>query len=107
DRRRGGADPPARNPRDRRRWARRLRTRAGRRPAPHRARQRRAATPPYPRNARLGGRPSGGSPACGGGNGRGSATIEGRIAMGERVIIYIKTFADGHRPPDRVIGAML
>ena len=36
-----------------------------------------------------------------------SATIEGRIAMGERVIINIKTFADGHRPPDRVIGAML
>jgi len=63
--------------------------------------------PPYPRNARLGGRPSGGSPGCGGGNGRGSATIEGRIAMGERVIINIKTFADGHRPPDRVIGAML
>jgi glyoxylate reductase len=37
----------------------------------------------------------------------GSATIEGRIAMGERVIINIKTFADGHRPPDRVIGSML
>jgi glyoxylate reductase len=37
----------------------------------------------------------------------GSATIEGRIAMGEKVIINIKTFADGHRPPDRVIGAML
>jgi glyoxylate reductase len=36
----------------------------------------------------------------------GSATIEGRIAMGERVIINIKTFADGHRPPDRVIGTM-
>ena len=36
----------------------------------------------------------------------GSATIEGRIAMGERVIINIKTFADGHRPPDRVIGSM-
>ena len=36
-----------------------------------------------------------------------SATIEGRLAMGERVIINIKTFADGHRPPDRVIGAML
>jgi glyoxylate reductase len=33
----------------------------------------------------------------------GSATIEGRIAMGEKVIINIKTFADGHRPPDRVI----
>jgi glyoxylate reductase len=37
----------------------------------------------------------------------GSATIEGRIAMGERVIINIKTFADGHRSPDRVIGSML
>ena len=37
----------------------------------------------------------------------GSATIEGRIAMGERVIINIKTFVDGHRPPDRVIGSML
>jgi glyoxylate reductase len=36
----------------------------------------------------------------------GSATIEGRIAMGERVIINIKTFADGHRPPDRVLGSM-
>ena len=37
----------------------------------------------------------------------GSATIEGRIAMGEKVIINIKTFVDGHRPPDRVIGSML
>jgi glyoxylate reductase len=37
----------------------------------------------------------------------GSSTIEGRIAMGERVIINIKTFADGHRPPDRVLGSML
>ena len=37
----------------------------------------------------------------------GSATIEGRLAMGERVIINIKTFADGHRPPDRVLGSML
>ena len=37
----------------------------------------------------------------------GSATIEGRIAMGERVIINIKTFADGHRPPDRVLGSLL
>lgn len=33
----------------------------------------------------------------------GSATVEGRIDMGEKVIINIKTFADGHRPPDRVI----
>ena len=37
----------------------------------------------------------------------GSATIEGRIEMGEKVIINIKTFADGHRPPDLVVPAML
>ncbi|NDC59530.1 MAG: D-glycerate dehydrogenase [Alphaproteobacteria bacterium] len=37
----------------------------------------------------------------------GSATIEGRIDMGEKVIMNIKTFADGHKPPDRVIPAML
>jgi glyoxylate reductase len=36
-----------------------------------------------------------------------SATLEGRIDMGEKVIINIKTFIDGHRPPDRVIPAML
>jgi glyoxylate reductase len=36
----------------------------------------------------------------------GSATIEGRIDMGEKVIINIKTFADGHRPPDRVLETM-
>jgi len=36
-----------------------------------------------------------------------SATIEGRIEMGEKVIINIKSFVDGHRPPDRVIPAML
>ena len=35
----------------------------------------------------------------------GSATIEGRIAMGEKVIINIKAFVDGHRPPDRVLPA--
>ena len=35
-----------------------------------------------------------------------SSTIEGRIAMGEKVIINIKTFADGHTPPDRVIETM-
>ncbi len=34
----------------------------------------------------------------------GSATIEGRIAMGEKVIINIRTMADGHNPPDRVLG---
>ena len=33
----------------------------------------------------------------------GSATLEGRIEMGEKVIINIKTFADGHRPPDQVV----
>ena len=32
-----------------------------------------------------------------------SATWEGRMAMGERVLINIKTFVDGHKPPDRVI----
>jgi len=37
----------------------------------------------------------------------GSATIEGRTEMGEKVIINIKTFADGHRPPDRVIPSIL
>ncbi len=37
----------------------------------------------------------------------GSATIEGRIEMGERVLINIKTFADGHRPPDLVVPGRL
>jgi glyoxylate reductase len=37
----------------------------------------------------------------------GSATIEGRLGMGEKVIINIQTFWDGHTPPDRVIEAML
>ena len=36
-----------------------------------------------------------------------SATIEGRIEMGEKVIINIRTWMDGHRPPDRVIPSML
>ena len=36
----------------------------------------------------------------------GSSTFEGRIAMGEKVIINIKTFADGHTPPDRVLETM-
>jgi len=36
-----------------------------------------------------------------------SATIEGRIEMGEKVIINIKTFMDGHKPPDRVIPAIM
>ena len=37
----------------------------------------------------------------------GSATVEGRVEMGEKVLINIKTFADGHRPPDLVVPAML
>ncbi|WP_400085990.1 2-hydroxyacid dehydrogenase [Yoonia sp. R78084] len=37
----------------------------------------------------------------------GSATLEGRIEMGEKVIVNIKTFADGHRPPDLVVPSML
>ena len=37
----------------------------------------------------------------------GSATAEGRIDMGDKVIINIRTFMDNHRPPDRVLPAML
>ncbi|RVV97517.1 D-glycerate dehydrogenase [Mesobaculum littorinae] len=37
----------------------------------------------------------------------GSATLEGRIEQGEKVIINIKTYADGHRPPDLVIPGMV
>jgi glyoxylate reductase len=37
----------------------------------------------------------------------GSATRESRVEMGEKVIINIKTFDDGHRPPDQVVPAML
>ncbi|SEO36427.1 glyoxylate reductase [Paracoccus alcaliphilus] len=37
----------------------------------------------------------------------GSATVEGRAEMGEKVIINIKTFDDGHRPPDLVVPSML
>jgi glyoxylate reductase len=36
-----------------------------------------------------------------------SATLEGRVDMGEKVIINIKTWVDGHKPPDRVLPAML
>ena len=36
----------------------------------------------------------------------GSATVEGRVEMGEKVIINIKTFDDGHRPPDLVVPSM-
>ncbi len=37
----------------------------------------------------------------------GSATQEGRIEMGEKVLLNIKTFDDGHRPPDQVVPSML
>jgi len=37
----------------------------------------------------------------------GSATVEGRIETGEKVLLNIKTFEDGHRPPDQVVPAML
>jgi glyoxylate reductase len=37
----------------------------------------------------------------------GSATIEGRVDMGEKVIVNIRTFLDGHKPPDRVLPSML
>ena len=37
----------------------------------------------------------------------GSATIEGRLQMGDKVIINVQTFWDGHTPPDRVIEALL
>ncbi|MEM6618487.1 MAG: D-glycerate dehydrogenase [Pseudomonadota bacterium] len=36
-----------------------------------------------------------------------SATEEARVEMGEKVIINIKTFDDGHRPPDQVVPSML
>ncbi|WP_424930892.1 2-hydroxyacid dehydrogenase [Amaricoccus macauensis] len=36
-----------------------------------------------------------------------SSTEEGRLDMGEKVILNIKTFEDGHRPPDRVVAGML
>jgi len=37
----------------------------------------------------------------------GSATVEGRVDMGEKVIINIKTFMDGHKPPNRILPSML
>ena len=37
----------------------------------------------------------------------GSSTLEGRIEMGEKVIINIKTYLDGHRPPDQIVPSML
>ncbi|VAW01025.1 hypothetical protein MNBD_ALPHA06-2238, partial [hydrothermal vent metagenome] len=36
----------------------------------------------------------------------GSSTLETRSAMGERMIINIKAFEDGHKPPNRVINAL-
>ncbi len=37
----------------------------------------------------------------------GSATTEGRIDMGDKVILNVKFFMDGHRPPDRILPSML
>ena len=37
----------------------------------------------------------------------GSATLEGRCAMGEKVVVNIKMFVDGHTPPDRVLETLL
>ena len=37
----------------------------------------------------------------------GSATLEGRLEMGEKVLLNIKTFEDGHRPPDLVVPSMV
>jgi glyoxylate reductase len=37
----------------------------------------------------------------------GSATHEGRIEMGEKVIVNIRALMDGHRPPNRVLPNML
>jgi glyoxylate reductase len=33
----------------------------------------------------------------------GSATFEGRSAMGDKVIANIRAWSDGHRPPDQVL----
>ena len=35
----------------------------------------------------------------------GSSTLEGRLEMGEKVIINIKTFSDGHTPPDIILNS--
>ena len=37
----------------------------------------------------------------------GSATVEGRVAMGEKVIVNAKSFVDGTTPPDKVISSLL
>jgi glyoxylate reductase len=36
----------------------------------------------------------------------GSATHDGRFDMGERVIVNIKSFVDGHTPPNKVVATM-
>ena len=36
----------------------------------------------------------------------GSATVEGRIEMGEKVIVNIKTFIDGHNPLINYINSL-
>lgn len=36
----------------------------------------------------------------------GSATFEGRLDAGEKVIVSIKSFVDGHAPPDRVLASL-
>lgn len=37
----------------------------------------------------------------------GSATVESRVDTGDKVIVNIKTFVDGHTPPDRVLPSMI
>ncbi|MBS7705903.1 2-hydroxyacid dehydrogenase [Chelatococcus asaccharovorans] len=37
----------------------------------------------------------------------GSATLEGRIDMGEKVMVNIRAFLDGHKPPNRILPSML
>jgi glyoxylate reductase len=36
----------------------------------------------------------------------GSSTHDGRFDMGERVLVNIKSFVDGHTPPDKVVNTM-
>jgi glyoxylate reductase len=37
----------------------------------------------------------------------GSATVESRIDMGDKVIMNIRAHLDGHQPPNRVVPSML
>jgi glyoxylate reductase len=37
----------------------------------------------------------------------GSATFEGRQAMGDKVVTNIRAWSDGHRPPDQVLEGWL